>query len=143
MKAARKFLQIVRFTMVISIVAYAIMCWRLPSSATPNAAIFRILTLLAISLVVAIFMVRRIYVSPAEAAPVNQPQDAGALNRWRQGYLVTWALSEAIALYGVVLHFMGFPLLRVGPFLLTGIVLMLYFGPKLPLEAEFPSRVPG
>ena len=50
-----------------------------------------------------------------------------ALARWRVGYVVIYALSLSIALYGLVLPFMGFPMSAVAPFLLAGFALILFF----------------
>ncbi|MGA9304770.1 MAG: hypothetical protein WBW31_05120 [Candidatus Sulfotelmatobacter sp.] len=47
-------------------------------------------------------------------------------------------MSEAIVLYGVMLHFMGFALSQVAPFFIAGAVLMLFLGPKSTPTQEFP-----
>jgi hypothetical protein len=138
MQTARRFIQTVRFFMLGSIVLYGYIAWRLPSSAAPNAFLFKVLTVLSIVLVVLIFAMRRIQVLPVEATLAVNPEDAAALSRWRQGYIVSYALSEAIVLYGLVLHFLGFPLARVIPFLASGFMLILLLRPRLPHAPEFP-----
>ena len=131
MEAARKFIQTVRLILAGAVVMYAFIALRFPSSATPNPIILRALTVLAVSLVVAVFVMRRIQVLPVETALEKEPQDTKALGRWRQGYLVTYTLSLSIALYGLVLHFFGFPGRQVAPFFLAGLALILFFSPRV------------
>jgi hypothetical protein len=135
MEATRKFIQIVRFVLLSAIVIYGLIVFRLPSSATPKPVVLRAITVLTVSLVVLLFVMRRIQVHPAAAILEKQPQDAKALARWRQGHLVTYTLSLSIALYGLVLHFLGFSASRVAPFFVVGIVLILFLGPR-----AIPSR---
>ena len=142
MRAARKFINIVRYYMLASIVLYGWLVWRLPSTSTPNASLFRVITILALSMAIIVFAVWRIRVLPAGRTLTSRPNDAGALFRWRQGYLITYVFSQAIALYGVVLHFMGNPLLRVLPFFIAAFVLMLVLRPQPPAP-EFPPDAKG
>lgn len=137
MKQTLQLIQTVRVFLIGSILLYFWIVWKLPSSIVPNPFVFRVLTVVAVLMVIGIFLIRKIQVLPAEASLATQTQDASALLRLRQGYLVTYVLSEAIVLYGVALHFLGNSLMRVTPFFLAGLVLMLYFGPKRP-AAEFP-----
>jgi|SRR5271157_3674331 len=129
MQAARRFIQTIRFVMLGSIVAYGYIVWWLPSAAIPNPLLFRVLTALSVTLVVGIFVLRRLQVLPVESVLAVQPDDAKALGRWRQGYIVTYVLSEAIVLYGLVLHFLGFRATKVAPFFVAGFVLILFFRP--------------
>jgi hypothetical protein len=112
MEASRKMMQIMQGAFLVSIVLYAVMTKMLPASIAPNVLMFRVLALLAVGTVVTIFLLRRKLVTPSEQTLSLKPEDAGALVRWRTGYLITYAFSEAIALYGLVLHFMGLPLCR-------------------------------
>src|SRR5271155_2911722 len=108
MKTTRRFIQTVRFILAGTVVMYALMVWRLPSSATPNPIMLRVIAGVCVSEVVIVFVMRRVQLSPVEAILANQPEDAKALARLRRGYVVTYAISLSIALYGVVLHFLGF-----------------------------------
>jgi hypothetical protein len=138
MQTARRFIQMLRFFMLASIIIYGYIVWRLPSSAHPNPLLFKVLTALSIGLVILIFVMRRLQVHPVESALEVNPNDAAALGQWRQGYVVSYALSEAIVLYGLVLHFLGFPAKRVIPFFVSGFALILFLRPT-PLRArEFP-----
>jgi hypothetical protein len=138
MQSSRRLIQTVRFAMLVSVALYAWLVWRLPSTATPNPTFFRAIAAVAVFLVIVIFVTRRTRLSRTEVLLAAQPQDAKVLMRWRQGYVVTYAMSEAIVLYGVVLHFTGFPLSQVAPFFIAGALLMLFLGPKsIPIQ-QFP-----
>jgi hypothetical protein len=137
-QASRRLIQIVRFFLLGSIVVYAGLAWRLPSNVDPNPLIFRVITMLSVSMVIIVFAIRRVRVLPVEQLLANQPADGKLLMRWRQGHLLTYVLSEAIALYGVSLHFLGNPLARVVPFFIAAFVLILFLRPKLPAR-EFPA----
>jgi len=119
---------------------YLLVVLRLPSSATPNPIIHRTLTALCVALAVVIFVIRKMQVLPAEEILQSQPQDAKALARWRLGYIVIYALSLSIALYGLALHFLGFSMSRVAPFLLAGFVLILFFGPMAVPNTTFTEQ---
>lgn len=132
MEAARRMMQIMRGAFLFSIVLYAVMTKIVPASVAPNLLMFRALALLSMASVAMIFLLRRKLVKPAEQILSAQPEDAGALARWRTGYLITYAFSEAIALYGLVLHFTGVAFAQVLPFFIAGFVLILFYAPRRP-----------
>ena len=140
MESARKFIQVIRFAMAGSIVIYGLLIWWLPSSVRPYPILLLAMTAMALTLVVLIFVIRRIRVLPAEATLATQPQNAQVLMHWRQGYLVTYVLSEAIALYGLVLHFLGSAVSQVAPFFLAGFALITFLGPRTLPKDEFPAQ---
>jgi hypothetical protein len=132
MESARRGLQIVRFAMLLSIVLYFIIATRIPAHVAPNPLIFRVLALLAVANLGLVVFFRTIFVrSPAEVLR-SSPQDSSALAKWKSGQVLTWAFAEAIALYGLVLHFLGFPIGQVAPFFLAGALLIVIFAPNLP-----------
>jgi hypothetical protein len=138
--ATRKFIQTVRFLLAGAIVIYGWVVFRIPSSAIPNSILLRALTVVAVSMVILIFVMRRIQVLPAEAILQTQPQDAKALARLRLGYLITYTLSLSIALYGLVLHFLGFSIAQIAPFFIAGFALIVFFGPKINADSSFPPQ---
>jgi len=140
MKATHRFIQTVRFILAGTVVMYALVVWRLPSSATPNPIVLRVIAAVCVSEVVIVFVMRRVQLSPVEAILANQPEDAKALARLRRSYVVTYAISLSIALYGVVLHFLGFSTPEVAPFFFVGLVLILFFRPKALQNNEFPPQ---
>jgi hypothetical protein len=132
MEAARRMMQIIQGALLMSIVLYAVMTKIVPANVAPNILLFKMLSLLAMGTVVMIFLLRRKLVRSAEQTLSAQPDDTAALARWRTGYLITYAFSEAIALYGLVLHFTGFAFMQVLPFFIAGFVLILFYAPRRP-----------
>lgn len=129
-ESSRRVLQIVRGAFLASIVIYAWMVRTLPSNVPADPRLFRIITAVAVAEVLVMFVLRRVFVVKAEEVLVSQPEDAIALQRWRTGYLVTWCLSEAVALFGVVLHFLGFTFKQVLPFFIAGFALIVFSTPR-------------
>ena len=122
--------------MLVSIGLYAFVTERFgppPKESTPG--FFYAITVMAVAMIGAIFVTRRILVTRSENTLAASPEDLAALIRWRLGYIVTFALSEAVALYGLVLRFVGFNFSQVVPFFLAGFILMLFFGPRRPSNA--------
>jgi F0F1-type ATP synthase membrane subunit c/vacuolar-type H+-ATPase subunit K len=133
MESARKTVQMIRIALLVSIALYVFIGERVGQSvAAPNRNLYFILTLVAITTVGMIFAVWRLFVLRSEAALAAQPEDPAALNRWRSGYIITYALTEAVAMFGLVLRILGFTLSEVAPFYLVGVALMLLFGPRRP-----------
>ena len=130
MEPARKILQIVRIVMLVSIVCYAFIGERLGQSVAPDRNVYFAITLVAITTVGIIFAVRRLFILRAEATLVSEPENAEALIRWRTGHLAIYALSESVALFGLVLRILGFNFSEVTPFYLAGFALILLFGPR-------------
>jgi len=122
--------------MRLSIVVYGFVSFRAPARPTPNAAFFHAIGLVSILSVVAIFFVRRILLASSQQLLAAQPEDKTVLGRWRGAYIVTWALCESIALYGIVLRFAGFSVSQWAPFFIAGFALMLWFVPRRPPEVR-------
>jgi len=87
---------------------------------------------LGVAIVGIIFVVRRTLVFRAEASLATQPEDTLSLNQWRTGYVATYALCEALALFGLVLRFVGGNLQQAMPYYLGGFVLLFFFRPHQP-----------
>jgi F0F1-type ATP synthase membrane subunit c/vacuolar-type H+-ATPase subunit K len=115
-----------RLAMLVSIALYVVLVEMLPAKMPANPVIYRVLTVLAAALVAGIFLVRKTFVYRAQTSL----QDPKLLARWRTGYLITYLQAEAIALYGLVLHFLGFSLLQISPFLIGCFLLVLFLGPR-------------
>ena len=132
MQRARKTVQVIRVALLLSIVLYVFVGERVVLSVppAPSRNLYFALTLVALTTVGMIFAVWRLFVLRSEATLAAQPEDVIALNRSRSGYIITYALSEAIALFGLVLRMDGFTLSQVLPFYLVGVVLMVLFGPR-------------
>jgi hypothetical protein len=145
MEIAKRTLNMIRAALIFAIAVYMFIGERVAvGRASPiNAMLFQILAVVAVVNVVGILIVRRSTVTPAMAALLNNSADQIALNRWRGGYIVTYALCEAIALYGFVLRIIGFSYRMVVPFYLASFILMIYFGPRVPAgEGPSPTAAP-
>jgi hypothetical protein len=129
-------MQIMQGAFLLSIALYATMTKIVPAHVAPNVPLFRMLALLAIGNVAMIFLLRRKLVKSAEQTLSARPDDGGAVARWRTGYLITYAFSEAIALCGLVLHFIGFTFVQVAPFFIAGFVLIFFYAPRRPAPAR-------
>jgi len=125
-------LQVIRAAMLFSIAIYGFIIKQLPSSTHANPLVYPVIALIAAWVFVCIFFFRRKLVKSSETILAVSPEDLVALRRWRTGYLIIYAFSEAIALYGMVLHFLGFSSVQIAPFLIAGIALILSFAPRLP-----------
>lgn len=130
MEVARRVLQVIRFAFLASIALYAYLVGSVPSHATPTPVIFLPVSLVAVTLLIGVLVTRRMFLARTEKILAVNPEDREALARWRMGYVVAYALSEAIVLFGVMLHFLGFSLPQVAPFFLAGFVLILFLAPS-------------
>lgn len=98
-----------------------------------NPTLFYALSLATITIVGVILVVRRTLVLQSAAILAERPNDAATLSRWRAGHVMTYALSEAIAMFGLLLRIIGFSLSQVASFYLAGFILLLFFGPRRPV----------
>lgn len=122
--------------MLSSIAVYAFIIKQFPSNAQANPIIYYALLLLAIWVLVGLFLFRQKFVKASENVLVTNPGDLVAQKRWRTGYLIMYAFSDAIALYGVVLHFLGFRTTQVAPFLIAGFLLIVFYPPTVPATSR-------
>jgi F0F1-type ATP synthase membrane subunit c/vacuolar-type H+-ATPase subunit K len=90
---------------------------------------------LSVAIVGAIFVVRRTLVFQAAESLVAHPEDNLSLDHWRTGYLVTYCLCEALALFGLILRFRGSPVEASVYYYLGGFILLLFFWPRQPAKA--------
>lgn len=132
MEQALRIVRLVRVAMLAAIVMYVYVGEVASRASTPNVAFFYGLSFVSISIVGAILVVRRTQVFQSQARLAERPDDGVALGRWRAGQIVTYALCEALALFGFVLRLAGFRLTDVWPYYLGGFALMLVFWPRTP-----------
>jgi len=123
-------LAILRYALLGSILLYIAVGETLGRMVAPNMMVFYALTFAAITTVGAMLVIRKTMVAPAEAVLRLQPDDAASTIRWRTGCIVTYALSEAVALFGLMLRITGFALSQVAVFYIAGILLLLFFSPR-------------
>ena len=133
MEASLKMLRTVRLALLVALLVSVFVGERIPHPPKPtNPAFYYTITFMAVGMIVAIFLLRRVMVIRAEQTLAHNAEDSASLSRWRAGYIVTFALCEAIALYGFVLRFLFFSLTQVMPFYVVGFVLLLFFRPRRP-----------
>ncbi len=134
---ALKTLRVVQWSMLASILVYAAVGERFgPRARGVDPTLSYIFSTLAVGIVGTIFVVRRTLVQRAAASLATKPDDALSLNHWQTGYIATYALCEALALFGLVLRFQGSQFQQSLLFYIGGFVLLFFFGPRRP---ESPS----
>jgi len=136
MTGALKTLRAVQWSMLASIVMYALLGELAGPGAKPcNPTLNYVFSTLSVAIVGVIFVVRRTLVLRSAQSLAAHPEDGISLNHWRTGYLVTYVLCEAMALFGIVLRFMGCTFQQSLPFYVGGFVLLSFFGPRVPASA--------
>ena len=112
MESTQRLMWIIWISLLIAMAAYTALCFFAVVQATPSPILLRAMSLVAAAEVLVLFVMRRKLLVPAVALLSSQSEDATALARWKTGNIVTWALSLSIALYGLVLRYMGFQIGR-------------------------------
>ena len=133
MTRALSILRAVQWAMLASIVLYVLVGQLAgPVTRALDPSLSYLFATLGVAIVGIIFVVRRTLVFRAEASLATQPEDTLSLNQWRTGYVATYALCEALALFGLVLRFVGGNLQQAMPYYLGGFVLLFFFRPHQP-----------
>ena len=130
---ALKTLRAVQWSMLASILLYGVVGELAgPAARAVDPALSYLFTTLAVAMVGTIFVVRRTLVLRAAESLATHPDDNLSLNHWRTGYLATYALCEALALFGLVQRFLGCTLQQSLLYYLGGFVLIFFFRPRPP-----------
>jgi hypothetical protein len=132
MTAALKTVRIIQIGMLVSVLLCAAIGEFANSHIIADATLIRVISFASISVVGAILVVRKTLVLQSEEMLRDRPGDTVILGRWRSGYIVTYALCEALALFGLVLRIMGFTIAQVWPYYAGAFVLLLLFWPRAP-----------
>lgn len=135
MDSAIKIVRLIQVAMLVSVALFVLIgevVGSIPKLSDPT--LFYALSLATITIVGVILVVRRTLVLQSSTMLAARPNDAATLNRWRTGYIMTYALSESIALFGLVLRLIGFTLSQVWSFYIAAFILLLFFGPRRPLS---------
>jgi len=136
MARALKTLRAVQWSMLASILLYVAVGEFLgPRVRGVDATLSYLFSTLAVGIVGTIFVVRRTLVLRAAGALTSHPDDNVSLNHWRTGYIATYALCEALALFGLVLRFRGAAMQQSLLFYIGGFVLLFFFRPVAPESA--------
>jgi hypothetical protein len=127
-------LRVLQLAMLGSILLYAVVGELAgPGARAVNPSLIYIFTTIGVAIVGIIFVVRRTLVLRSAENLAANPDDSLTLNHWKTGYVATYALCETLAVFGIVLRFMGFTLQQSLPFYAGGLVLLLFFGPQKPV----------
>jgi hypothetical protein len=131
MKSALRTLRVLQWMMMGSIVLYAVVGEIVGSLAkTVDPSLSYAFSTAAVAIVGVIFVVRRTLVLRSAESLAAHPDDAVTLRHWKSGYFATYGLCEALALFGLVLRFMGSNFQQSVLFYIGGFVLLFFFGPR-------------
>lgn len=134
MVKALKSLRAIQRAMLASIVLYAGLGQILkPFGRILDLGVAHLFTTLGVAIVGVIFVVRRTLVFRAEETLVDQPDDPVSLSHWKTGFIATYALCEALALFGLIERFLGAIPQQSFPYYIGGFVLMLFFRARQPV----------
>lgn len=127
-----KQLPLIRLLLLLSVPVYIFLSMRAPVQPLPDPLLFRAIAFLAIAEAGVAFFLRARLISAAETAWQEVPETKAALARWLNANIVPWAMCLSIAMYGMVLRYVGYTFRSVTPFFLAGVLLMLCFPPRRP-----------
>ncbi|MFZ0321810.1 MAG: hypothetical protein WAL56_21985 [Candidatus Sulfotelmatobacter sp.] len=135
MRGTIRTLRVTQWGMLASILLYAAASEAMKprtSAAYPSLNYF--FTTAGVAIVGVIFVVRRTLVLRSAESLAANPDDRLAVSHWKNGYIVTYALCEALALFGLILRFTGVNFQQSLPFYIGGFVLLIFFGPREPVR---------
>jgi hypothetical protein len=132
-----KTLRAVQWSLLASILLYAIAGELFgPPVRGADPTLSYIFSTLAVGIVGTIFVVRRTLVQRAAETLAAHPDDILSLDHWKSGYLTTYALCEALAIFGLVLRFRGCQMEQSLLFYIGGFVLIFFFRAKPPVATS-------
>lgn len=132
---ASKTLRAVQWSLLGSVLLYAAVGEIVaPRAGRIDQTLSYILSSLAVGIVGTIFVVRRTMVLPAAATLNSETEESLSLNQWKTGYIATYALCDALALFGLLLRLRGSGLEQSLLFYVGGFVLLGFFRPNLPVR---------
>ena len=132
MRLALRAVRLVQVAMLVSVGVYAVVGEVVRPPFTANPTVLYAASVASIGLVGALLVVRRTLVLQSEAQLREKPDDSIVLGRWRAGYIITYALCEVLALFGLGLRLAGFSIHQAWPYYAGAFVLLLLFWPRLP-----------
>jgi hypothetical protein len=136
MTRALKTLRAVQWAMLASILLYGVVGEVVrPVARALDPSLSYLFTTLGVAIVGVIFVVRRTLVLRAAESLATHPDDILSLRHWRTGYFATYALCEALALFGLAQRFLGCSLQQSAPYYVGGFVLLFFFRPRQPAGA--------
>lgn len=143
MRGTLRMLRVVQWTMLGSILFYAVIGELLgarPRVVDPSVSY--IFSTASVAIVGIIFVVRRTMVLRSAESLASHPDDPVSVRHWKSGYIATYVLCEALALFGLILRVMGFNLQQSLLYYVGGFVLLFFFGPREPALSSGPEALP-
>ena len=136
MRDTLRMLRVVQWTMLGSILLYSVMGEVLGSGArAADPSLSYVFSTAAVAIVGVIFVVRRTLVLRSAESLASRPDDPLILRHWKSGYIATYVLCEALALFGLIQRFMGFHFQQSLLYYIGGFVLLFFFGPREPVSS--------
>ncbi len=132
MGGALRTVRLIQIAMLVSIGMFVVAGELAGPRLTSEVTVLYAVSFASISIVGAILVVRKTLVLESERELRKRPEEPVLVARWKMGYLVTYALCEALGLFGLLLRIMGFAVSQVWPYYAGGFVLLLLFWPSLP-----------
>jgi hypothetical protein len=129
-----RFLRFFHAALLVSIVLYGLLLRLIPvrASQPPSSLMLTAGGALTVMVLGVGFLARLIYVQSSVETLRTDPEDAGAILRWRLGSILSAVLAESAALFGVVIHFVGGPDVQAAIFIGASAVVMLLWWPRQP-----------
>lgn len=136
MKGTVRMLRIVRWTMLGSVLLYAVIGEVIGTGArAADPSLSYGFSTASVAIVGLIFVLRRTLVLRSSGTLASHPDDPVTLRHWKSGYIATYALCEALALFGLIQRFMGFNLQQSLLYYLGGFVLLFFFAAREPVSS--------
>jgi len=143
MKGTLRMLRIVQWTMLGSILLYVVIGEVLGTGGRPaDSFLGYMFSTASVAIVGVIFVVRRTLVLRSAESLASHPDNAVTLRHWKSGYIATYTLCEALALFGLTQRFMGFHLQQSLLYYVGGFALLLFFGPREPVRTRAAAQIP-
>jgi len=102
-----------------------------PSEPRELGMLYTVFLVLAVSMLAPAALVRQKMVRAAEEELRLRPDELPLLGRWLAGNIVSFALCEAVAIYGLLLRILGGTLVQAAPFFAAGFLFLIFFTPRL------------
>jgi hypothetical protein len=141
MNSSVKYVRTVHTLLLCSIALYVLVgeeVIRTHPRTAPGASMYYIFTIAGVAMVLSTFAVRMLLVKKAESSLTQDPANPALLHRWRGGYIVSYAFSEIVAVFGFALRLLGFSLSQVASFYVAGLLLLLFMRPRRQADSIVP-----
>jgi F0F1-type ATP synthase membrane subunit c/vacuolar-type H+-ATPase subunit K len=135
--------QVLWFALNLSIVIYGFVAWNIathaPEPGVDPGAMLIPLAVVAVATMGIVPVVRRVMSPPRRAAasiddvpsaPADDPRVGAAVQKWFSMQIVSWALCESIAIYGLILTILSHDLRYFFPFAAGAIVNLILYRPS-------------